>query len=495
MQKWLVFGISAVSMSGMVVAMSATVAGSRILRCAQSDRRYFGDLRFTPDDNLATRAPRLPRSAAGRALHLAAVAILKRREARGCAPLAIMRRFLPLLLLLAAGLACAPGSRVGRDIIEVPLPTPKAALPGGLPARPASVAAYGDTIARFLSADPANRGRLNELLVQWQAAGGAPGKPGPLSEADLDGDGKPELVLMLTQRVGEGVSHGTLFILRAADSGYQVAYAYPPVGENLAAFSEPQVEAIDDLNRDGKVKIVFSAAICGSECLRTVQALQWELDGFRTLVSTPFYLAEGKVSLGDPTRAKRTDLLLAGRIGRSRPDGLTREQTVVYAWRDNQYRPAEVIAQDSPYLYFRVLDASYALERGDYARAADLYRRALADPGAKLYLGEKQGEAAGQKERRELDAFARFRLTLALLLAGDKAGAEAAAGDSGLKDAGTAFGPVTTLFWSTARASDAATGCAQVRRYLAAGPTALDVLNGYGVASPVYAADDVCPVK
>jgi len=336
---------------------------------------------------------------------------------------------------------------------------------------------------------------LNELLVQWQAAAGGEGKVGPLAEADLDGNGKPELVLMLTQRVGESVMHGTLFILRVAEGGYQVAYSYPPVGENLAAFSDPVLEAVDDLNHDGKIKVVFSSAICGSECLRTVQAIQWEPDGFRTLIGTPFYLAEGKVSLGDPTKAKQTDIQLAGRIGRSRPDGLTRGQTVVYMWRDNQYRPADVIAQDSPYLYFRVLDASYALERGDYAKAADLYRRALADPGAKLYLGEKQGQAAGDKERRELDAFSRFRLTLALLLAGDKNGAGNAAGDSGLKDAGTAFGPVTTLLWSTARASDAATGCAQVRRYLAAGPAALDVLNGYGVASPVYSADDVCPAR
>jgi hypothetical protein len=318
---------------------------------------------------------------------------------------------------------------------------------------------------------------------------------GPLAETDLDGDGKPELVLMLTQRVGESFMQGTLFILRAADSGYQVAYSYPPVGENLATFSDPVLEAVGDLNHDGKVKVVFSSAICGSECLRTVQAVQWEADGYRTLIDTPFYLAEGKVSIGDPSKAQRTDIQLAGRIGRSRPDGLTREQAVVYVWRDNQYRPADVIAQDSPYLYFQVLDASYALDRGDYAKAAGLYRRALADQGAKLYLGEKQGPAAGQKERRELDAFSRFRLTLALLLAGDKNGAESAAGESGLKDAGTAFGPVTTLFWSTARASDAATGCAQVRRYLGAGPAALDVLNGYGVASPVYSADDVCPVK
>jgi hypothetical protein len=228
--------------------------------------------------------------------------------------------------------------------------------------------------------------------------------------------------------------------------------------------------------------------------MRSIQGLEWDGGGFRTLLVNPIYLAGGAVTIA-PARDRPAEIHHQGQLGRSRPDGLTREQTVVYAWRDNQYRQVDVRSAASPYLYFHVLDAGYALERGDFRRAADLYRRALADQGARLYFGEKEGPGRGAQERRDLDAFSRFRLTLALLLAGDRNGAEAAAGEAGLRDAGTAFGPITTLFWSAARTTDAATGCNQARRYIQTNPAALDVLNGYGVASPVYSAEDVCPIR
>lgn len=355
---------------------------------------------------------------------------------------------------------------------------------------------YGEALARFLSADPTNRDRLSSLLREWQAVPAAPPRGGGSNfvEADLDGDGQAELLFAISQPPSDLRSAGMLFILRPSATGYSVAFSFPPKGENTAGFAGPVIEAVGDLNKDGRIEIVLSSGICGAECVRTIQVFEWDLGEYRSLIAVPEYLTDGRVSTADRDKDGTARLSLTGSLPRSVPQGLSRRETIVYGWRNGAYTPVDLTADPSPYLIFRVIDADAALARGDYRQAAELYRGALSEPSLALWLGERQGAAAGAQERVTLAAYSRFRRTLALFLAQDRIGADAAARDSALNDSGAPFGVATALFWAAAQSGGAAAGCAQVRRYLAETPSSLDLLNSYGIASPVFRPDSVCPV-
>ncbi|MBC7293759.1 MAG: hypothetical protein H5T84_06615, partial [Thermoleophilia bacterium] len=128
------------------------------------------------------------------------------------------------------------------------------------PARPDDFSTFAQVILDFLNAAPVNLVRLRPMLWDWEVISD---RAGEVREADLDGDGEVELVIVMADLTSLTVTApGELLVLDKREETWQLIYRSTAPGE------PPQrglaILATQDINADGQVELAYTDTSCGA---------------------------------------------------------------------------------------------------------------------------------------------------------------------------------------------------------------------------------------
>ncbi len=382
----------------------------------------------------------------------------------------------------------APTPTVGIQTVLTPTAEPTelpqahpTAVP--FPARPQDFADYPAAVVGYLNDSQGDEDGLRKMLEEWQALRDVAG----LLRVDVDDDGKGELLLIIVDAEGEfGINlAGDLLIIDMEDHEYDLAYR----ATSDWAILDPSLLEVDDLNDDGHTELAFTSTSCGAHtCFTTVYILASGTGTYDDLTDGGIEMSYADIQLSDWDADGMLDLVMHGGMIGSVGAGPQRSRTEVYRWDGAAYTIAEKTYDPSNYLYFKVLDANEALLDGSYQRAAALYEEAIRNPDLDVWMEES--------EREELTAFARYRLCLTYLLAGQTADADLVRDELLREQPEDIYAQVVTVLWDAYLAgADLRTACEAVTSFAAAHPETSGMLADYGYANPTFTSEEVCPAS
>ncbi len=380
-----------------------------------------------------------------------------------------------LLALLACGTATPPGVSPAEE----PTPAPDFV-------QPASPADYPAAIREYLSAG-GDVVALEGTLAAWDAL--PPGAPGQVVAVDLTGDADPEIIVALWY-VGEAVApSGDLLIFGQQGGSYELLYqeGYDPSGPAVRLLQ------VIDANGDGRQDVVYTVSTCGAHtCFDSLQILTWGEAGF-------FSLMGGRLDMPYPTYA-----VTPGRIDAESGSVASvgaepqRGYSEVWEWNGSVFTVTQQIWAPPVYRYHALLDGDYALFAGDYPAAVAAYERVIGDDALQEW-GAASGAVDPDVERAQLAAFARWRLVLTYVRAGDLGSAQVAYEQLQAEYPADAVGhdvaALAEVFWGTyAVEGSVVDGCVALVVAAKQDTSVHDFFNAnYGYANPRWEAEDICP--
>jgi hypothetical protein len=393
-------------------------------------------------------------------------------------------------LLAALPMACTPPS----PSPEATTP-PTAATTAGVPAtvaplhtpdlpRPTDVADYVPTIQQFLNAG-GDMAALEHLLSSWDAL---PGWPDQVVAKDLTGDGAQEIIVALQYAGDSAPPPGDLLILDAGSHALLFQEGYDPHGASIRLLQ------VIDADRDAKPDIAYTLTTCGAHtCFESLNILKWSGARFSSLMG-------GRLDMPYPTYSVTTGRIhaqsgLVGSVGAEPQRGYSE----VWELQSGVFTVTQQIWQPPVYRYHALLDADRALLAGEYVAAVSGYERVL-DDNALQEWGEVSGDVDPATERAYLAAFARWRLALTYLQAGDSGNAQAQHNRLLVDFPGGSVGhdvvSLAEVFWAAYLPStDIVAGCNRMVAAAKAAPSVHGFFNEtYGYANPRWEAVDVCPL-
>ncbi len=377
-----------------------------------------------------------------------------------------------------------------------PVPTPTATLKPTptMPPRPQRFADLPEAILAYLNADPANAAKLEAILSSWNSLGG--GKfPTSLARADFDGDGQEDIFLALNPPEPSPSPLGMLVLYLRQGTTFRLAQKIgllepTPLAVEGSDVPQPNIVAVGDLLKDGRVQIVYTSTTCGAHtCFITTNVLRWDGTQLRSLMAQPPpVMAYAEVSIRD-SGAGPKEIILYGGIIASAGAGPQRARTEIYRWNGKAFALAETKVDSSTYLYFKVVDANALMLNKQYNEAIVFYQEAINN--TKLELSGRR-----DSERADLQAFSRFRAMVAYALLGDFAKAQSARNDLSAKQPNHIYARVAKTFWDAylPRRSVAA-GCNAITTFAQANTAVPAVLQDFGYANLDLKAEDVCPFR
>lgn len=362
-----------------------------------------------------------------------------------------------------------------------PTETPSASpTPIPFPPRPEDFADYPGTIIAYLNDSGGDVDGLREGLKNW----GALRNVADLLRADVDDDGKGELLLVIVEGdYGINLS-GDVLVIDIEAPEYSLAYR--ATGELFIL--DPTLLQVSDINGDGYTELAFTSTSCGAHtCSTTVYILASGTGAYGDLTDGGIEMTYADVRFSDWDGDDVPELIMYGGIIGSVGAGPQRERTEVYRWDGLTYTLLETIYDPSNYLYFKVLDANQALLEGEYEIAAALYREAIENPNLEVWMDES--------ERDEMTAFARYRLSLTYLLLGEIDEATLAREELLTQQPDNIYSQVVTVLWDAYSVDgDLRAACEAVQSFAATHPETADVLADYGYANPTFTPEEVCPI-
>ena len=400
-------------------------------------------------------------------------------------------------------------------------PLPTATIPGLLaapaqcpapanprpPAQPSTFSQYDEATVLYLSA-----GGAPTVIEGRLAAWGAFTSYGGLVRADRDftGDGVPEvLVVMMNPEHPEFPYPGDLYIFGCENGSYRLLYQAGHAPNRSAPLILNTEHS--DVNGNRLNDLVYVVQTCNADvCSTSVEVIEWNvtLSSFDSLLAEKVEEAFAAAEVADLEDDGLAEIIVRGGQGASEAAGPQRSQTITLRWDGARYSIASAQPADGEYRIHMIVDADEALRAGDYGTAIARYQRSLNDS---LRSWRYPDEAA------HLQAYARFRIMLALAAQGNVGAAQAAHDElvaayspppaEGSEAGGIIAGPLPAntlpgsgfvemarLFWREYSASaDLARACQVVTGYARAAPSSFEVLNSFGYANPTYTAPDLCP--
>jgi len=338
------------------------------------------------------------------------------------------------------------------------------------------VAAIGD----YLDAggSPAT---LANVLSAWDAR---PASGSPTQQADLTGDGLPEIVVFYEDPLSETIPRASrLAIYTCQSGGVHKIYSYYP-GEWLGLASV----GVEDLTADGVADLAFTELSCGAHtCWSTLHVWSWNGVDFSEQVGGDFTLPYAIFALEDARV-----LATSGGIG-SVGAGPQRAYTETWAWNGSVITLSTSQVGPARYRYHAFQDGDEALFRSEFDSAYWSYMTLLTDNT----LISWEGFYGAEEERRWLAALAHWRLVLMGLKLENYADAEAHY--ERLQEGfpphtpGHAVTVLAELFWDRyLEVGNIAYGCEAFINTPEA-VEVLDFLNSYGYANPTYTKEALCP--
>jgi hypothetical protein len=385
----------------------------------------------------------------------------------------------PTARLQSAGLpppTATPTAHPTAPVEESPTPVPLAERPGDFEH-------YAEAIVTYLNDSQGDMDGLRTMLEEWDALRHVT----DLLRVDVDDDGAGELVMVVVDPSPDcGVNlRGDVLVVDQDEHRYSLAYSAS--GESLLL--DPALMEIDDLNGDGHTEVAFSSTSCGAHtCFKTVCIVASGTGTYQDLTGGGIEMSYVDPSFVDRDGDGLRELIMYGGTIGSVGAGPQRERTEVYRWDATAYVLSETVYDYSNYLYFKVLDANQALLEGEYEGAVALYREAIDNPDLDIWMDEG--------ERDELAAFSRYRLTLAYLLLGEEASAQATRDELLGAQPDNIYAQVVNVFWEAyERDADLKVACEQVDEFAAAHPETVEVLADYGYGNPTFTPEEVCPIE
>jgi hypothetical protein len=311
-----------------------------------------------------------------------------------------------VLALLACGTATPVPPSTPPSSIEEPTST------SGL-LQPASPADYPAAIQKHLNAG-GGVAALEGALAEWGAL--PPGAPDQVVAVDLTGDDRAEIIVALWHAGETTAPAGDLLIFGQRDGSYALLYqeGYDPSG--------PAVRLLQvlDANGDGCRDVIYTLGTCGAHtCFDSLEVLSWRETGFSSLMG-------GRLDMPYPTYAV-TPGRIDARSGSIASVGAEpqRDYSEVWEWNGSVFTVTQQIWALPVYRYHALLDGDYALFAEDYPAAVAAYERVIGDDALQEW-GAVSGVVDPGVERTQLAAFARWRLVLVHLRAGDLGSAQVA---------------------------------------------------------------------
>jgi hypothetical protein len=362
-----------------------------------------------------------------------------------------------------------------------------AAEPGSLAAGP--YAGLPQSIQDYL-----NRGATAAALDQALYDLGLANQPVAVSEADLSGDGKRDIVVSIYDSASESMPPaGDLLIFVCQAGSYALVYHEITEEPNGA----PGIRYVQDLNADGRAELVSSTAICGAHtCFEAVKILAWDGASFQNrLVGESSDLAYPTVEVVDPEGDGVYDLQITGSgIGSA---GAGPQRSLVRLWRfatgSGQWEPAGDTPGPSDYRIHMLHDAEAAARKGAWDAALLLYQRVIHDTTLLDFVDPAI-------EQADLAAYARYKAFVVATLQANEALSKSLLSElENTYPPGSRQRPFVEMalaFLQAFTEDGQAAACQAVRDYASAhidqvllplGPAAF----GYG--NPEITAEDVCP--
>jgi LysM repeat protein len=340
---------------------------------------------------------------------------------------------------------------------------------------------YPEAVTDYL----ATKGSYVAGLTTWLTNCGAiRDKVGSVTEGAIQSKGSRDLVIAVHDPVSaQTTPPGMILVYHAKDNSYVLA-------GRADASGKVDVLRVADVNKDGKVDIVWTDTTCGAHtCFSTLFVDSWDGAAYRDWIEGEPTMAYPEYSFKEGVSGASGEAILAhGGVIASAGAGPQRAWTETYISTEGApYKMALQTYDASKCLYHKILDAN---------RAFDQWATAGFDPAIQAYqktIDDKTTEVCGQlpNEMDNLRDFARFRIALATV-----AGGKAAEGadlvnkivDPDLKGAGTTF------LESYKSSGSIIQACRDVATYAGAHPASYEYLANWGYANPSFSAADLCPL-
>ncbi len=375
-----------------------------------------------------------------------------------------------------------------RLVMATPVPTPVLLVPqqpSDLGPAPSGVTGVIDAIAAALDERPDDIDGLLARLQAWQALGGG---ERPYREADLDGDGIPEGLLLVTAppEPMRLMGPGALVVLRHGD-GYSIADSR--TYETISQLALPQVR---DLTGDGRAEVALTYQECGAHtCFLYVQVYAYDGGRLRELLAEPATMSYAELKIEDVNGDGGWEIVLHGGSIGSVGAGPVQTYTDTYAYDGRAYVLAQREYDPSTVRVHVLYDGDRALRRGDLQAAVASYQRVISDAS----LGNA-GFMSPEDERRALEAWAGYRLITALAALGEHTAAGQALDALHAGSAGHPCMPLAEAFWQAYESQGSlAAGCVAATAYAQTHAEVLESFGQYGYGNPAYTLEDVCPLR
>lgn len=269
-------------------------------------------------------------------------------------------------------------------------------------------------------------------------------------------------------------------------SGYELAY-------RARSASTVNLLTVEDINADDQTDIVWLETTCGaSTCFSTVNIRSWDGEAWANWTDSPITMAYADVSRQElEGQSGQTEFILRGGLNGSAGAGPQRMRTEV--WRSVDGAPFSLASRkydESPCLYFAILDANEALELGTpegLAAAAVIYTRA-AEENSLVSCDWRENEEA------ELRSFAYYRAAVMAAYQGEPETAEGHVVALETTYADSPYAQVARMWLDGFEATnDGEAACQAVERFIEKNPETWESLADYGYSNPTFSQEDVCP--
>ena len=326
----------------------------------------------------------------------------------------------------------------------------------------------------------------NGWLAEWQ-------------EADLDGDGHVEWLIILKEATDSVFGpEGDLLVVGQTGLLYRHFAKFAGDGYSL-----PTIENITDLTGDGLSEVVVLKLFCGAHtCTHYYDIVGAPLGKVQSLVpvaenhpSPAIGMMSSEVRFEDWTGDGRFDLVQHGGFISSAGAGpYQRGVTEVWAWQEegSHFVLADRVPDPSNYRFHRLYEANDAFLGMDYETAVSLYSDVINNPNYEDGTGLIIPESTYDPSRQ----FAAFRLMLTYLQLGDMDNATVWSGwlYSNYPDAPITIGVIG--FWEDYNFNHSVpSGCVAATSVLKLLPNPTGPLADLGYALPSLTAESICPTE
>ncbi|QPC82136.1 hypothetical protein G4Y79_21000 [Phototrophicus methaneseepsis] len=353
---------------------------------------------------------------------------------------------------------------------------------GNLPDEPDTPEEAAAVLSDYLGAGGTLSG-VRDGLIDWDALG----ETGYVRDADLTGEGQPEVIIGYTAPDGAG----TLLVLGCENGRYATRY------ESTSDGSAPPVMVwIGDVNQDMRSEMVASRRLCETAdlCLYDTQILRWDTarGRFFNLLNEPVHSLEVP-AVRDTDSDNVTELVIQLTTRGTTATGPLRTGVNIYDWNGTGYT-LSIIQLDPPEYYIQYIhQADRLFAERNIAGAATLYQRTLDRDDLRYWFND--GPVT-------ITTYTLYRLLLAYAYLEDprlqeiitRINADYAVEEGQTADDQPVYIALAYTFINTMQArADLHTACESVQRIIEIRPQAMELLNRYGRYNPAYEALDLCP--